>query len=153
MTPDSDQRVTLPVLLAVVSISAGLIGLARYLDKPWLSYTNKPFQVLTKGPITPGTTVVLHVGRCNAAPIKKSYSTTRSLVEARTRRVVAVLPSTDVDIDPGCGVIDSQINVIPANDPAVKPGRYLFAGLGKSKGVIATFEAPWESQEFEVVAK
>ncbi len=147
----TSPRLITPLLL-VIGLGALVIGLAvnasllfNLLAPSAVSFP-EAFAVLTPdGVVHQGDTLVLRVTRCawnitGDAPIPSD--TTRELVNA-TSPAIVVLPSTRVDIPPGCHTVESRLSLIPADLP---PGRWLFRGATTARGKTV----PWSTQPFDV---
>lgn len=118
-----------------------------FLERPYLSYGNLPFPVLTPR-VKPGEPVLLEVLRCNSDDRQRVYGMGRTLVPLDSRGPSYVLPAGAASIDPGCNTSVSAVNVIPLGVP---PGRYYVQGSAEINGSLRTFVLHWASQPFEVI--
>lgn len=136
------------VLLAALISMMLWVGWLLFLEPPWLSYRNLPFEV--QAPTArPGELVPLHVVRCNATDAVQTYAIARSLENLDTGQYF-VLPESLVQIRPGCHDETSLANRVPAN--GVPPGRYRIIGMAEIQGTLRTMHVPWWSRPFEVTA-
>lgn len=133
--------------LAGMLVLLAAIGYFGVIEKPFLSYGNLPFPVLTSH-IKPGQAVQLEVLRCNSDDRSRVYIIARTLVPVDPSRSPYVLPSGSASISPGCTTSVSAVNVIPLGVP---PGRYWIQGSAEVNGSIRTFVVGWRSNPFEVV--
>ena len=134
----------LGVAAAMLASLAIIFVWANYIEKPYLSYENLPFQVMTKPKA--GEVVELLVERCNRSKKAESYNTTRSLLNVTTK-VPITLPDSRVTIEPGCFRGVSKLNKLPEKTP---PGTYKLTGTALIQGSILRFEVPWYSEPFEI---
>lgn len=134
----------LGVAAAMLASLALIFVWANYIEKPYLSYENLPFQVMTKPKA--GEVVELLVERCNNSKKTQSYNTTRAVLNLKTKEVIT-LADARVSIDSGCHRGVSRLNKLPDKLPA---GLYKISGVALIQGSILRFEVPWYSEPFEI---
>ena len=135
------------IFIAFASLLSGAYAYSTWLEKPYLSYVNMPFPVMSKA--EPGQRIAIQVARCSTSNVTEAYRTTHGIRNEVTHQNI-ILPSIEVTIKPGCLLEISKINVIPEE---AKPGFYSFYGVAKVRGLMTTHDVPWNSETFEVLAK
>ena len=119
-----------------------------YFEKPWLVYSNTPFEVLVKN-VLPGDVVPIRVARCSSSSIRRMYRFSHALVSNdRPTDLPKPLPESIGFIDPGCTDAPSTVNTIPPDTP---PGKYHLIGLSEINMAVGTVLVEWYSQPFEVI--
>jgi len=137
--------------LAACALSLAALILAGYLfgvnsEQPYLRYTSLPFPALTRT-VRPGETVQLRVARCNDDRVRHDYLVTHMLRNTVTGDFV-LMPDVWVEIEPGCTVATSLINVVP---PGTPPGTYEASGRALVSGRFGNHQVLWRSEPFEVL--
>lgn len=145
-TPPPRRWQDLVIMAALVALVLLPVVVSMLLPPP-LAYANLPFPVLNS-PVTAGTEVFLDVRRCTFWRSRLTYTVTHEL-HNETNGAHYLLPSTPITLDPGCSSSISTVNVVPTGVP---PGIYTFSGTGRVSGWLRTFDIPWVTQPFEVVA-
>ena len=134
----------LGVAAAMLASLALIFVWANYIEKPYLSYENLPFQVMTKPKA--GEVVELLVERCNSSKKAQSYNTSRAVLNLKTKEVIT-LADARVSIESGCHRGVSRLNKLPEKLPA---GLYKISGVALVPGSVIRFEVPWYSEPFEI---
>jgi hypothetical protein len=143
-----------------LSISFGmLMGFALHnsIFSPWLHYQNLPFPPVLVT-VKAGDVALLTVERCNTSYKKRTYKTTRRLINVNAagtgRMDDMILGNKWVDIEPGCHRSVSSLSEIPFK---TRPGIWRLSGVAIVPIYVGnfelpwTFEVPWYSEDFKVV--
>ena len=144
------MRYIVPILLAAMACTTGVVLYYLFLEPPWLSYRNIPFEPMVRQ-VHAGEVIPLRVSRCSTASTKRTYRFSHSLVRADEPNPATfpiILPDTVVSIDPGCIDVISMANTVPAHTPA---GRYYAIGIVELQGTFRQMLVEWHSQTFEVI--
>ena len=145
---------TLTVIFSFLTcIAAGLAFYTTRFDKPYLSYPELPFVVVTPpgGVFYAGETVGYKVTRCNSSGSFKSFRLARMLVHESGQNYL--LPGAVVPIAPGCISSLSIVTMLPkeiAPGVPLPAGRYHILGSSNVDGLTQSFDVPWETTWFTV---
>lgn len=140
-------KLAIASLAVMVSVTLVFVYLL-FFEKPYLSYTNLPFDVL-EPEVEQGALIPLRVVRCNDSNKTQAYTLARSLQNLDAGDYV-VLQDSLVQVAPGCAESISLANRVPAE---VKPGTYRVIGLAEVDGTLRSHKVFWYSKPFRVVRK
>ena len=144
MTKPKALNVLMAIATALIASVVLIFIWANYIEKPYLSYGNLPFEVITKPRV--GEVIELRVERCNSTNKTQSYNTTRAVLNLKTKEVITMADAR-VSIDSGCHRGPSRLNKLPDKLPA---GLYKISGVALVPGSVIRFEVPWYSEPFEI---
>lgn len=139
-------KIMLVVFLSLLSISISILFYGYYIEKPYLTYENVPFEVVGNQ-FHAGDVVPIKVIRCVSAEGISNYTIAHLIQNARDRNINYFLPATVVPAMQGCITAVQTFNVLPLDIPA---GEYRVIGSSKVDGRFRTHDVPWSSQEFNV---
>lgn len=137
----------------VTALSFGfLIAWYGFLEPPFLSYRNVPFETTVES-VRAGETIPLKVTRCSSSDVEEDYLIARRLIRLDQPPAdptpAAILPGGGlVPISPGCVDEISKANQIP---PDTKPGTYFIDGHAKVDGKWRSSKIGWSSRPFVVL--
>lgn len=140
------------IFSALVLFAAGFGWYIEHYEKPWLHYENVPFPAL-KTFAYPGTSMPIHVVRCNDDKISHTYTITRMLervVNNGEDREYMQLPDVIAGIQPGCEQGDFTGHIIPIGTRA---GVWRLIGISEIRGTLHNHLVEWHSVPFEVRMK
>ena len=138
-------RIAVVLLVMFMSMLSYLI----WLEPPWLTYTNSPFQ-LKKMQLKRGESIVFDVARCSTATVTRLYGLSRRLEcnETATGALQTVpLPPTTQEMSPGCY---SEIRAVVVPQETLI-GWCRLHSTAETQGVVRSQSVETESKLFEVI--
>lgn len=134
---------TTGLLLSVCSV---VYVYGTYIQEPFLSFKNLPFQVLSTA--RPGETVFLNIERCNATKKTKKYSTTYAFRNEESKGSFILKDETNIAIPPGCHRDRSGATSVPTGMPK---GVYTLYGVATVDTPFGKKYVEWYSEPFSVL--
>jgi hypothetical protein len=145
------RRVGITWLLGTLAVASlfCIPALLIMTDRPILMYNNNPIPVM-QDPIVAGEDIPLLVDRCVYSDSPVVYTFTRTLVSLQEDQPSVLLPNGATMQDPGCSLAESHLHQLPSN---IRAGYYYLTGVTITPGHWRTFNIPWYTVPFHVVAK